>query len=392
MRVLFSSNPGYGHLLPLFPLARALRDQGHQVGVVTGAAMVTAIEPEGFEMIPAGPPIELIIAEVARRTGRNPFDGGESAEFEAEFFAGSRVDLSVQEALAGARRFAPDLIVHERADFVGPLVATALGVPHATLNYAPELVEAAASARIATVRSRYLDRGLPAPARTPNGRWLLDTWPASLQVDGIAPQRPQRLALRPEPHQGTGLTSSTAAPGTIAGPSADRPRVLVTFGTIFGSPALVNPLLRTLSELDVDLVVTMGANGKPADFEVDERRVQLVPFVSLAQLLDGVSAIVQHGGAGTTLGGLSRGIPMVIVPQGAGQSIQGDQVAAVGAGLTVLASPDRPAAVAAALRRVLAEMTFATAAHRVRDEIAAMPSPVEVAGQLRDALANSPVS
>jgi L-noviosyl transferase len=41
-----------------------------------------------------------------------------------------------------------------------------------------------------------------------------------------------------------------------------------------------------------------------------------------------------------------------------------------------------PAAVAAALGRLLAEPSFTAAAHRLRDEIAAMPAADEVAARL----------
>jgi UDP:flavonoid glycosyltransferase YjiC (YdhE family) len=35
MRILFSTTPALGHLLPLLPLARAARGHGHDVAVLT---------------------------------------------------------------------------------------------------------------------------------------------------------------------------------------------------------------------------------------------------------------------------------------------------------------------------------------------------------------------
>jgi len=61
MRVLFSSAPLYGHLLPMMPLARAFAARGHVVGVLTAASGVPAVEPEGFDLLVAGPSTEEVI-------------------------------------------------------------------------------------------------------------------------------------------------------------------------------------------------------------------------------------------------------------------------------------------------------------------------------------------
>ncbi|MBM0230666.1 hypothetical protein JNW91_01500 [Micromonospora sp. STR1_7] len=157
----------------------------------------------------------------------------------------------------------------------------------------------------------------------------------------------------------------------------------MSFGTVFADPAVVGPLLGALTDVDVDVLATLGLDGKPEDYQLDSDRVTFSPFVPLAQLLDNVSAVISHGGAGTTLGTLARGIPMVVVPQGADQFFQADRVAASGAGLALMPGQADPAAIAAALRRLLDEPTFAEAARRIGAEIATMPSPDEVAERLR---------
>ncbi|PWR05844.1 glycosyltransferase [Micromonospora acroterricola] len=380
MRFLFSMTPAFGHFLPLLPLARAFRRQGHDVAVVSAAGMSPLVAPEGFELLPAGPMPDVLFAEVGRKLGINPATEP-TPEAVAEFFAGVRVDLSADEALAQAKRWQPDLIVNEMVDFVGPLVAVSLGVPLATLAFGPAVPAEFTDALTAVVRSRYEERGLSAPERTPSGRWLLDTCPPGLQFPDVAvPPSVERIALRPEPHQA--LDAPTTSGG--ATPPADgRPRVLVSFGTVFADPAVVGPLLGALTDLDVDVLATLGLDGKPQDYQLDSDRVEFSPFVPLAQLLENVTAVISHGGAGTTLGTLARGIPMVVVPQGADQFIQADRVAASGAGLALAPGQAEPAAIAAALRRLLDEPTFTAEARRISAEVAAMPSPDEVAERLR---------
>ncbi|WP_210787045.1 glycosyltransferase [Micromonospora sp. H61] len=378
MRLLFSNVPAFGHFLPLLPLARAFRRQGHDVAVITAAGMTPLIAPEGIELLPAGPMPDVLFAEVGRKLGLNPATEP-TPEAVAEFFAGVRVDLTADEALAQARSWRPDLIVSEMVDFVGPLVATSLGVPLATLAFGPSVPAEFTDALTAVVRSRYEERGLPAPERTPAGRWLLDTCPPGLQFENFAvPSGMERIALRPEPHQAPDAPSGGGTPA-----AGGRPRVLVSFGTVFADPAVVGPLLGALTDVDVDVLATLGLDGKPEDYQLDSDRVEFSPFVPLAQLLENADAAITHGGAGTTLGTLARGIPMVVVPQGADQFFQADRVAASGAGLALMPGQADPAAIAAALRRVLDEPTFAEAARRISAEIVAMPSPDQVAERLR---------
>lgn len=379
MRILMFNTPLTGHFLPLLPLARALRAQGHTVAFVSAAAMAGPVEAQGFELIPAGPTVDVAIAEVSRRSGVD-MASNPSPALVAEFFAGARVDLSVDEALAGARTWEPDLVVSEHCDFVGPLVAAVLKVPSAVMGIDPALEPEVLDALAATVRSRYLDRGLQAPAHAPSGRWLVDLCPPGLQRGGALPPL-ERMALRPEPHQGPeGTPRAARVPGT------GRPRVLVSLSTVSGRASALGPLLRSLSVLDVDLVATTG--GAPVDdLGLEPGRVELVSFVPAAELLDGVSVVVHHGGSGNTFGAAARGIPAVVVPGAAGQQRQAFRLQAAGAGVAMPIGEQGPEAVTAAVSRVLAEPAFTAAAERLRDEIAAMPSASEVAERLTAAAA-----
>ncbi|MEU9382923.1 glycosyltransferase [Streptomyces sp. NPDC048279] len=376
MRVLMFANPLLGHLLPMFPLARALRQQGHTVAFATARHLESTVEPHGFALISAGPTTETVVAEVTRHLGAD-WLRSRSPDGAAEFFAGARIDLGADEALAGARAWAPDVIVSEHCDFVGPLVAAALKIPSVAMAIDPTLEPELLTALAATAHRRYLERGLEPPAHAPCGQWLLDLCPPSLQRDGELPAL-HRLALRPEPHQ-----APEGAPRAPRATLSGRPRVLVSFSTAMNAPERLGSVLRSLSTLDVDLVAT-ASGGMPIDSTgLDPDRVELVTFLPAAELLDGVSVVVHHGGSGTTFGAAARGIPAAVVPGMPGQRRQAARLEAAGAGLALpMGEETTPEAVTAAVGRLLAETTFTTAAHRLRDEIAAMPSAAEVADHL----------
>jgi UDP:flavonoid glycosyltransferase YjiC (YdhE family) len=206
--------------------------------------------------------------------------------------------------------------------------------------------------------------------------WYLDPCPEALQgPDRQAPQG--RLPLRPEAHRGphTPDTAVTAADG-----NGSRPKVLLSFGTHFAAPDVLRPVIDALAA-KADLVVTLGLTATAADYGDGLDHVEFVGFTPLAELLDGDDLVVTHGGAGTTLGTLSRGLPMAVVPQGADQFLQTGAVAGSRTGIAVL-PPATPEAVAEAVTQVLDTAEYRDNARQAAEQIAAMPSPREVADEL----------
>jgi UDP:flavonoid glycosyltransferase YjiC (YdhE family) len=133
-------------------------------------------------------------------------------------------------------------------------------------------------------------------------------------------------------------------------------------------------------------VVTLGLTARAEDFGAAGDGVTFTGFAPLAELLHDVDLVVTHGGAGTTLGSLARGLPLVVVPQGADQFLQAAVVSASGAGIAVQPGPDVPQTVAKAVGTLRADAAYAGAARAVAQQIAAMPSPAEVATRLANVL------
>ena len=380
MRILFSTTPALGHLLPLLPLARAARDHGHDVAVLTAQPLSSHLDAD-FEMLPAGPTVDVLLTEVKRRCGGDPSDGTDSEpdpERVAEFFAGTRVDLTFDQALPAAKVWQPDLIVYEYCDFVGPLVATVLQCPATKLAYGPVHDAKWDDAMARRVAPRYRRMGLQ-----PTGPVaFLDTCPPSLQVEGWA--RPAgHQYLRPEPH--SRYSNDWAAPDF--GDRNGLPTILVTLGTVFHNPVVLSLILRGFAELNINIIATVGPNGDAAEIDVDPSRIRIVRFVPLDNLLTGVSAVVAHGGAGTVLASLSRGLPLVLLPQGADQFLHARQVASAHAGIVLRPNETTPAAIRSALRQVLTNASIRGAAQDLAEEIAAMDSPDYVIEKLDRKLA-----
>ncbi|KOV50709.1 glycosyltransferase [Streptomyces sp. AS58] len=377
MRILFSSTPAFGHLLPQLPLARAFRDRGDDVAVLTAASFRPMLTGERIALLAVGPEAPELLAEAARRTGPDPAPEPTPAAV-AEFFAGTRIDLTADAALVAARDFRPDLVVAEATDCVGPLVAAALGVPYTKLAFGPLIPAEFTDAIDSVAESRYKEHGLDMVTPT----WYLDPCPELLRAPGWEPPHGW-TPMRPEAHRGSGTPDTTV---DAAEPTAGttRPKVLLSFGTVFAEPAVLRPVIEALAPT-ADLRVTLGLTATAADYGSGLEHVDFVGFTPLAELLNGIDLVVTHGGAGTTMGTLARGLPIVVVPQGADQFLQAAAVAGSRTGVAVQ-SPAGPEAVAQAMNEVLGNFEYGVNARLAAEQIAAMPSPRQVADQLAAAL------
>ncbi len=227
----------------------------------------------------------------------------------------------------------------------------------------PVKVTAAITAR---AQQRFTAAGLDvaAPVAT------IDPWPVALQPTGWQPAA-DRIVIRPEPHTSDGQPPVTGPSVSQEPPSPrTRPRVLVTTGTIADDAATVAAVVDALVSLDVDVILT-GRNGQPWPLDFTPTRVQQVGFTPLARLLDGVDAAVVAGGAGTMVGALARGVPLVVLPLVFDQQVNAERAAAVGAAVIA----QNPAQVPTAVRQVLTDPSVTEAARVLAGQIATMDPP-----------------
>ena len=366
MRIAFSANPLPGHIVPMIPLMRAAAAAGHAVALVTGADAESFVHAEtgpGIEVLAAGPPTRQAMSHMARVTGASPMTDPRPAII-ADYFAARRLDESIDDALSAARAWRPDIVVSESLDFVGPAVAAELGLPFVRHTLGPE--------RPAALRTALTDAAAHAAAAhgitlAPASAWI-DGYPAFLEHPSA--ERPgRRIPVRPEPHSAPGGPSSRAA--LKRDPS--RPTVLVTMGTVFTGQELLDRLVQSIEAIGVPITLVYtsvnGVNARPLAVDSPVRVVD-VPFQPLADLLVGVDAVVTVGGAGTVLGALAAGIPLVIMPLGADHEVNAARAVAASAAVRV----SRPDEVGPALLSLLADDGPRCAARITAARILELPS------------------
>jgi UDP:flavonoid glycosyltransferase YjiC (YdhE family) len=367
MKILFGATPAPGHVLPLLPLADAAIDAGHDVAFLTAASMAPFLG--GRRLLAAGPAFDQLILENLRRVGPARTIGPEAAEL----LAGTRVDLTWDDALLQGQRHKPGLIVGEWLDFVTPLLAARLEVPWAAHAICGPLPTGFADAARERADSQHAFRVVE-----PRDRFaLLDPFPDSLRRPaGPAPES-DRIPIRPG-----GIAVEVA--GQPSRPVPPRPtgvpRALVTMGTSVGDSALVADLARSLAEAGFDVLVT----ASPEHVRTGPG-VHAIGFTALPELLADVDVVIGAAGTGTLLATLAAGVPSVLFPVLADQPL--NAVRAVHRGVARTVDDANEAGTAA--RHVLENPAYRQAAREVAKETAAMNSP-ELALALAELLARRP--
>jgi UDP:flavonoid glycosyltransferase YjiC (YdhE family) len=101
-------------------------------------------------------------------------------------------------------------------------------------------------------------------------------------------------------------------------------------------PALYRSLIEALAPLPVRLLITVGDLRDLSELGPLPRNVHVEHWVPQDDVVPHAAAIVCHGGHGSTLGALTHGVPLVVVPLFAiDQVANGAAVERAGAGTTL---------------------------------------------------------
>lgn len=369
MRILFSFAGGHGHLEPLLPIVRAAAAAGHDVAVAGGHRELRRVAEPRLRTLPLGPsPSE----EPRRRLPLLEVDLARERSDVRERFVRRHARERVGWAKALLEEWRPDVVVCDEMDYGSLLAAELLELPYATV-----LVNASGSMITPDVVAEPLDElraahGLPPdPGLTMPGRHLvLSPFPPSLPYPGYAlpAQAIAYRAIEIERPRGD-------PPWPVSRPAA--PSVYFTLGTEFNveSGDLFARVLAGLHELPVNVVATVGTDIDPDELGPQPDHVHVARFIPQALVLPHCAAVVSHGGSGSILGALAHGLPQVLIAIGADQPLNAERCEQLGLCRTLDPVRTTPAMVREAVAAVLSDLSYRTAAERMRAEIEAQPPP-----------------
>ncbi|MGW3073424.1 nucleotide disphospho-sugar-binding domain-containing protein [Kitasatospora sp. NPDC001132] len=400
MRVLFTVSSWPTQYAALVPLGWAFQAAGHEVRVLCDPSQTDPVARCGLLPVPvlSGMPEVLRLrlqyhAEAVAGNWPYPWlpphpvtgdrlnrlDAFDFAHFESRTAPGLADEAArgFDAAVAHARDWRPQLVLHDPGSLEGLLVAKLLGVPSALCLWGPASPHDPDHMRIVpTDHSGSFPRyGLGAFDVSMIER-VVDPNPASLKV----PVEAERLPVRFVPYNG-----AAAAPAWTAR-RPERPRVVVTWSTALSTVSgpdscLLPRIVAALDGLDAEVLVTATARDL-AELGPVPPPVRVAERLPLATLLPGASAVVHHGGGGSSLTAMWAGVPQFIASFAAEQRISGERVAGTGAALHVSGELADEATIRSGIERLLDDPSYRAAAGRLREEVAAAPTPAELAADL----------
>jgi UDP:flavonoid glycosyltransferase YjiC (YdhE family) len=380
VRVLFATTANDGHFGPLLPFARACAAAGQEVRVAAPASYAAALARVGLQHEPFADAAPELIGPVM---GSLPTMSVEEADDVVVREVFGRIDA--QAALPGllgtVERWRPDIVVRESAELGSLAAAEQGGVPHVHVCIGMH-----------EVASRFADRVDEPMSELGRITGLADgQLRAALAAETIVSLVPELLdhaagEVPPEAHAFQRFhepTPPASGPRLAEWGDPDLPLLYVTFGSVAGSipvfAGVFREALDALADLDVCVLMTVGRNLDPDGLGPVPKNAQVRQWVPQGDVLAHASAMVGHGGFGTTMGALAAGVPQVVVPLFSfDQLVNGDHVAAVGAGLTIERGNDALARAAAEIPRLLADPAYAESARRVAAAMRELPPPADV--------------
>jgi UDP:flavonoid glycosyltransferase YjiC (YdhE family) len=382
VRLLFTSLGSFGHTFPLVPLALAARDAGHDVVFATSEDFLPQLRKAGLETAAAGLGIKEAFGQAFAEAGRagqwrpvSDVPPEVRAPIVGKVFGELMPKRFVADLLPVFDHVHPDLVVSEVGNSGGAFAAMKAGIPVVAHGFGRVSNDDLMVTHIRdAIRAHAADLGITVGEDLSFGGPFIDVCPESVQEPGFL-ARTHRVPLRPV---------GWSEPGELPAGVLDkrRPLVYLTLGTAMGHAGVLGSAIAGLSRLDVDVLVATGPTVDPAALGEVPANVRLEAWVPQSALLPHVDLVVHHGGSGTTLGAFGAGVGQLLLPQGADQFSNADAVLAAGVGDRLLGEDVTPDAVAEKAQRLLTDASVRSSAAALAAEVAAMPSPAEVAAQL----------
>jgi glycosyltransferase (activator-dependent family) len=411
MRVLFTTLPAKTHLYNMIPLAWSMHAAGHEVCVASAPDLMDTVERTGLTPVPVGELLNL--EEMTRRPPRDPTRGQTAwvdiAETRQEMlswdfvlpilsyssfiFEKLNTEAAIEDTVAFARDWQPDLVLWDPMTFAGPIAARAVGAAHARMVWGIDLL-----ARIRKIFLDFINHPLSEFWEDPLaewltrilrrfgadfdeelivGQWTIDPMPAWMRFP---------LDLHYVPIRFVPFNGPVPIPSWAMQPPS-RPRICLTLGLskreVEGEVSTsLSALLEAVADLDLEVIATLNSFQIQTATAVPDN-VRLVDFVPLSTLLPSCAAIIHHGGSGTFGNALIHGVPQFIVPDDTWDTVLiGKHVAKRGAGVCIPKDQRTPGNLRRQLLRVLEEPSFRNSCDAIREEALATPGPIDLVATL----------
>jgi rhamnosyltransferase subunit B len=403
LRYVASAFGSAGDFLPTLAVARALAGRGHEITFVTNPFHEHTVRAAGLDYRAAGEHVDLyrlILDDPGLLTSPR------ALRFMAEDLAPPHFAATYHRIGAMLRAERVDAVIGSNLEFGAHWAAIERGVPAVMVAATPLMwlsphsptqfldLEIPASMlpwairAVRAVAVALIDHALRSIARSCGATSFdasysgvaravalhVGTWPTLMRapaVDDLPNMRASGYVRAG--HLGTSAPALSAELERFL--ATGDPPVVIALGSIFSLDS--DDLVADAAEACVDVGRRCVVVGRaPRGRELPEGTL-VVPYATYHLLFPRASAIVGHGGAGTTGETLRSGRPTVVVPLAFDQFGLAWEVERLGAGVRVPRRGRSRATIARALRRACEDATVAERAAQVAAELRDQPDGAE---------------
>jgi UDP:flavonoid glycosyltransferase YjiC (YdhE family) len=270
---------------------------------------------------------------------------------------------------AACDAFKPDVILREPCAYAGAVVGVRREIAHAQVAISTAQTEWSVIDLVAPILDDF-ESGMQEVLRS---TYYISRFPSSLDPSPF----PNTLRYREEENHEDAWREALWA-------TTEMPLLYVTLGSITGSLDTAAPAFRRALEavegLGVQVLLTTGNGFDRKLLGPLPEDVYVEPWVPQEQVFPHATAVLCHGGSGTTYGALAAALPIVFVPMFADQRTNARLIAVAGAGIVVdvgrksepgfrtIEVEDVPR-IRRAVTEILAQRIFRDSAQRIANEI-----------------------
>jgi len=387
MRFLFTTQPMTGHFHAMVPLALALKAHGHDVAFVTGKGFAPVIQRAGFQCFAGGFDFDgsqdIFEALPEWQTiSQKPLPPGLQQLCGFISGLGPRMAADLMELVP---KWNPHVIIRDPLEFGGYIAAEYCGLPYASLMWAMYIDPRYGCADALTeLRQRYQLPDDP-QLSTYDQYLVLNALPPLWTFPG-APMPPVVHSFCMPPFDQSHVTELPDWINTLP----DQPTVYATLGTTFNqSPRVFRSLIDGLGAEPVNVIITVGRSMEPSQFQPLPDNIRLAQYIPQSLILPHCDVFIFHGGYNSLLSALWHGLPMVIIPLGAGdQQPTAIECSKLGLGILIDGQPPAPEAIRAAVHTVLVEPAYRQRSCEFKQAIEALPPLSEAVKRLESLAEN----
>ena len=437
MKILFASQAIDGHFNPMTGVAMRLKARGHDVAWYTGPVYADRLEGMGIQHFPFRRAIEHRADNLNELyPERAKLKGPRAIGFDGEKIFASNVSHFFEDIREVAQGYPFDVVVADSSMFIHRLVSHLMGkrvvnfvvipnmesdpqVPPLFFGFRPPRnpVEKAVQGLAGLLSDNVILRPASQSYRrqhaaygqvVPRGGRLTDepyrcsdaiiqTGPESLDFP--------RLRVNPKVHyvgallpyrtpaqSAVGSTSTTSSGGDGGFPRSYPATLVVTQGTVdnLDQDKLIIPALEAVKDMDALVIVATGGHGtKELKARYTQPNVVVRDYVDFAEVFDFADVFITNGGFGGVQLSLSKGVPLVVSGVNEGKSDVNARVEHAGVGINLSTESPRPADIAAAVRKVLADPGWKSRARAMQEQFD-REDPAEAAAAVVESAGRAP--